>query len=157
MAVDRDALVEPEGTSDDLLARAAGALREITDSGWLLARDSVLERIRRTVRPAPHVTGHHAHGRFTLATPVLVDRLRRAVERSTHVRVLAVLADTGTGTGTELTGVALRLSVPYGESILDAAAATRAAVVAEVRTTLGTPFGPEQVTVDLHVADVHRR
>lgn len=157
MAVDGDASGRPEDQHrdhpDEVVARAAGTLREITDAGWVRARESVLERVRRTLRPAPHVAGRHADGRFTVATSILVDRLRRAVDGSTPARVLDVQVDVGPDA--ELEGVALRLSAAYGSPIGPDAEAARAAVLTEVERTLGTSLGPEQVTVDVHIADVH--
>lgn len=144
MAVDRDPFGHPEDDArdhpDEVVARAAGTLREITDAGWVRAREAVLERVRRTLRPAPHVAGRHAGGRFTVATLVLVDRLRRAVDTATPARVLDVQTDVGPDA--ELAGVALRLSVAYGSPVAPDAAAARAAVLAEVERTLGTPWSP---------------
>jgi uncharacterized alkaline shock family protein YloU len=156
MAVNRDPSGRPEDHDhpDEVVARAAGTLREITDAGWVRAREAVLERVRRTLRPAPHVAGRHADGRFTVATPVLVDRLRRAVDGATPARVLDVQVDVGPDA--ELAGVALRLSVAYGSPIAPDAEAARAAVLAEVERTLGVPLAPARVTVDVHIADVHR-
>lgn len=158
MAVDRDPSGHPEhhpeDRPDELVARAAGTLREITDAGWIRARPGVLERVRRTLRPAPHVAGRHADGRFTVATSVLADLLRRAVDDATPARVLDVLTDVGPDA--ELAGVALRLSVAYGSPVGPDAEAARAAVLAEVERTLGTPLGPDRVTVDVHISDVHR-
>jgi len=155
MAVDRDPSGRPEDHDhpDEVVARAAGTLREITDAGWVRAREAVLERVRRTLRPGPHVAGRSADGRFTVATPVLVDVLRRAVDGATPARVLDVQVDVDPDA--ELAGVALRLSVAYGSPIGPDAAAARSAVLAEVQRTLGTALVPERVTVDVHIADVH--
>ncbi|MBW0253473.1 hypothetical protein [Cellulomonas sp. PS-H5] len=155
MAVDRDPSGRPADHDhpDEVVARAAGTLREITDAGWVRAREAVLERVRRTLRPAPHVAGRHSDGQFTVATPVLVDRLRRAVDGATPARVLDVQVDVGPEV--ELDGVALRLSVAYGSPIGPDAEAARAAVLAEVERTLGVPLEPARVTVDVHIADVH--
>ncbi len=139
---------------DQLLDRAAETLRELTDSGWVRARDTVLDRVRRAVRPSPAVTGQHADGTFTLATPVLTDRIRRTVDATTAARVLDLRPDVDADG--ELLGIALRISVAYGSSVAADADAARAAVVGEVRRTLGTAFDAARVTVDLHVADVHR-
>lgn len=155
MAVDRDPSGGPEGHDhpDEVVARAAGTLREITDAGWVRAREAVLARVRRTLRPAPHVAGRHADGSFTVATPVLVDALRRAVDGATQALVLDIGTDVGPDA--ELAGVALRLSVAYGTPIGPDAEAARAAVLAEVERTLGTPLAPGDVVVDVHIADVH--
>jgi uncharacterized alkaline shock family protein YloU len=146
--------VAVDDPDDALLDRAAETLRELTDSGWVRARDSVLDRVRRAVRPSAAVTGRHADGAFTLATPVLTDRIRRAVDAVTEARVLDLRPEVDADG--ELLGIALRISVAYGSSVAADAESARAAVVAEVRRSLGTEFEAERVTVDLHVADVHR-
>lgn len=158
MAVDRepgDDAGSADSAPDELLARAAGTLREITDDGWVRARSSVLDRVRRTLRPAPHVTGQHAGGTFTVATPVVVDRVRHAVDRATTARVLDVRVEVGAGARLDV--LALRLSVAYGTSVTRTADAARVACAAEVERVLGTPFGPDRVAVDVHIADVHRQ
>ncbi|MGF0115042.1 hypothetical protein ACQFYA_01790 [Promicromonospora sp. Marseille-Q5078] len=161
MAMNREA-AEPgsSGPQDDLLARAAAGMRELTDDGWVRARRSVLARVLSTVRPSAQVVGRHGDGPFVVATSLVVDRVRAALDdpdgevRVTDVRCLIGPADDGGG-APELEGVTVILSVRFGTRIADAAELVRAAAADAVSAALGTDFEQHRVSVDLHVADVH--
>ncbi|GAA4843460.1 hypothetical protein GCM10023221_22040 [Luteimicrobium xylanilyticum] len=140
--------------TDDLLARAASTLRELTDDGWVRARPAVLERTLRVLRGSDSVVGRHADGEFRAATAVLVAEIRRAVDGLTTVRTQRVscsLADGGT-----LEALAVEVSVAYGSSIAAVADDVRTAARRAASETLGVTLQPDQVVVDLVVDDVHR-
>lgn len=141
-------------TNEDLLARAAHSLREITDDGWVQARDSVLARVLRAVRPSPEISGQHEHGTFTLAADILTNRVRAAVDRAVEEVQVADVRCT-VGPRQEVESVVVVLSIRFGARITDVAATTRATTAATVSQTLGTSFRVEDVTLDLHIADVH--
>ncbi|MFI2105310.1 hypothetical protein ACH436_18610 [Isoptericola sp. NPDC019693] len=154
--------VTPDGEHDHVLARAAAGLRELTDEGWVRARASVLDRVLRAVRPSAHVAGRHAGGTFALATALLADRVRAALDDPEgEVRVDDVRCTVGTpGPGAvagELDAVLVVLSVRFGSRLADTAARVRAAAADAVSAALGADFDARRVTVDLHIADVHPR
>jgi hypothetical protein len=141
-------------TNEDLLARAARSLREITDDGWVQARDSVLARVLRAVRPSQEIAGQHEHGTFTLAADILTNRVRAAVDQAIkQVQVTDVRC--AIGPHDQLESVVVVLSIRFGTRITNVAATTRATTAATVSQTLGTSFRTEDVTLDLHIADVH--
>jgi len=152
--------VTSDGDHDHVLARAAEGLRELTDEGWVRARESVLARVLRAVRPSDHVAGRHAGGRFALATPLLVDRVRAALDvPEGEVRVLDVRCVVGPpaqdAVAGELEAVTVVLSVRFGSRIAGTAELARGAAADAVSAALGADFDARLVTVDLHVADVH--
>lgn len=144
----------PERERSDVLARAADSMREITDEGWVQIRDSVLSRVLRTVRPSRHVAGQHEDGAFTVATAILVSRIRAVLEsRDGQVQVL----DVGCAVDAEgrLESVNVTLSIRFGASISQVTARARSTAADVVSRTLGLEFPARQVIVDLHIADVH--
>lgn len=155
MAMTDPADAVPGGApADDLLARAADSLREITDEGWVRARESVLRRVLRTGRPSQRVVGRHDHGTFTVATDVLAHQVRAEVDAAVgEARVTDVRC--AVGPDGELESMVVVLSVRFGARIAGVAAAARTTAARTVVLTLGTPFRVEGVTLDLHVADVH--
>jgi hypothetical protein len=156
MAMSDDTVVpESREPTDDLLDRAAGTLREITDDGWIRARESVLARVLRTVRPSRQIAGRHEHAAFTVTSDLLADQVRATVDAAVpEARTIDVRC--AVGPDDELESVVVVLSVRYGERIADAADTARVVTARAVERTLGTAFRPRDVAVDLHVADVHR-
>ncbi|MFD6135563.1 hypothetical protein [Isoptericola sp. NPDC060257] len=152
--------VTPDGDQDHVLTRAAAGLRELTDEGWVRARESVLARVLRVVRPSAHVAGRHAGGRFALATPLLVARVRAALDDPEgEIRVVDVRCVVGPpaqdAVAGELEAVMIVLSVRFGGRIADIAELARGVAADAVSSALGADFDARLVTVDLHVADVH--
>jgi len=140
-------------TGDGPVERATAAMRELTDDGWVRARPTLVDRLTRALRPSAPVQGRHLFGPFTVRTAVVVARVRTALDRRGDLRTLRVVCDID-GDG-RLTGVAVTVSARFGTRIPGMAPTVRADVARAVADTVGSAFLPAQVTVDLHVADVH--
>ncbi|NIZ92437.1 hypothetical protein [Kineococcus rubinsiae] len=143
-------------SAEEDLARATGLLRAHTDSTWSGVREAVLARAAAAFRPSAPVRGRHALGDFLVASDVVVAQLRTAVDAvpgATAARILCT-----TGEEDVLQQVVVELSVRFGESLHEVAAAVRAAVVAELAVLLGALSpGADGVRADVHVTDVDPR
>lgn len=140
---------------DDLLARAAGTLREHTDAGWVQARASLVAKIRSAVRPSAPVRARHAAGTFFVSGSVLTAVVRHAIEGRTRARPHRITLDTDDDHA--LTEVTVHVGAAFGEALLPLADEVRRVVVAQLRDTLGAPTLPASlVRVDLVVVDVFR-
>lgn len=141
------------GSVDDLLEAAARSLREYSDTGWVRARDTVVTRLVRALRPGQAVRGTHADGSFVVSSHVLVARIEQALLDLPHARVVRIGVETDGDD--HLTGIALALTVEYGHPIAPGAAAARERALAVARETTGVELAPGDVTADVMVADVY--
>ncbi|SEE80652.1 hypothetical protein [Ruania alba] len=137
----------------DLLARAAGELRQLTDDGWVRAERGVLDRVARALRAAPQVRGRHDGGTFLLAGTVLSARVAAEVDRVPGARAFSVHVSTDDGDW--LDGVTVALSVAYGTQISAVSAEARRVAAATATAALGVRVTTDQVVVDVVVEDVH--
>ncbi|QOR70916.1 hypothetical protein IM660_00925 [Ruania alkalisoli] len=140
------------GPPSDLLARAAGELRQLTDDGWVRAEQSVLDRVARALRSARPVRGRHEGGDFFLSSTVLSARVGTRVDsipgvRASSVRIITDDVD-------HLEAVTLAVSVAYGQTIADVGSRARGEAAAAASEALGVQVRTDQVTVDVLVEDV---
>lgn len=141
------------GSVDDLLEAAARSLRESSDTGWVRARDTVVTRLVRALRPGRAVRGSHADGSFVVSSHVLVARIEQALLDLPHARVVRVGVETDDGD--HLSGIVLALTVEYGHPIAPWAAAARERALAVVHETTGIELTAASVAADVMVADVY--
>lgn len=140
-------------TGDEALALATAALRAHTETGWVVVRAAVLDRVRRAFRPADPVVGAHDLGEFVLSGDVLVAQLRPAVDAVPDAAALAISC--ATDDAHHLETVVVDVSAGYGAHLPSLGRDVRRAVLQRLREVLGGAApSAEQVLVDVHVADV---
>ncbi|UFU06678.1 hypothetical protein [Ruania halotolerans] len=149
MEMRRDELEPPS----DLLARAAGELRQLTDDGWVRAERGVLDRVTRALRNAPSVRGVHAGGEFLLSATVLSAQVAERVDTVPDARAFSVHITTDDDD--RLDGLTITLSVAYGAPIGPVSEQARLAAAAAATDALGDEVSGDRVTVDVIVEDVH--
>ncbi|UFU03145.1 hypothetical protein LQF12_00590 [Ruania suaedae] len=137
----------------ELLARAAGELRQLTDDGWVRAEASVLDRVSRALRTVRPVRGRHRSGVFFLSSIVLSARVGARVDviagvRASSVRILTDDAD-------NLDAVTLTVGVAYGRAIAEVSASARRAAASAASEALGVRVSTDQIAVDVVVDDVY--
>ena len=144
---------ETRRPGEDVLDLATAALRAHTESGWVVVRAEVLERVRRAFRPADPVLGRHGAGEFLLNGNVLVTELRPAVDAVPAASALAISC--ATDDEHRLRTVVVDVAAGFGAHLPSVGRAVRVAVLERLREVLGAaaPDGGS-VLVDVHVADV---
>lgn len=140
---------------EQTLALAAAALRAHTETGWVVVRAGILDRVRRAFRPAAPVIGRHEFGEYVLSGDVLVAQLRPALDALPSVSALAISC--ATDDENRLETVVVDVTAGYGVNLPTLGRDVRRAVSHRLRDVLGSA-APEvdQVLVDVHVADVRR-
>lgn len=147
-------MVHGEAGAGREAGRAAASRAEHRDQGEQAEeRDADGDGDRHAARGAVEPRGIHAEGDFTVASTVLVDRIRRALDELEHCAVLRVGLETDDED--DLAGVVLALSVEVPHPIAERSQQARTRTLAAVRAATGVSLDPEVILVDVMVADVH--
>lgn len=139
--------------AEHLLEQATRALRQHTDAGWVELRDDVVAAAVRAFRPAAPVRGRLPDGELRVASTVLVDRVRAALDGLPDAAALRISCTTGPDD--ELDRVVVEVVALYATPLVPLATRVRRQAADAVAATLGLVAPPtSRVHVDVSVQDV---
>ncbi|MEP6854806.1 MAG: hypothetical protein ABJA33_05015 [Pedococcus sp.] len=141
------------GDADDLVARAADALRAHADERWVEISDRVLGRALNVTRRSMPVRAASSGGPVNVSEQVLVAGIRSALDGLSGAAPVDIRISTDEQH--RYTGVFIALAVDYKSAILPVADHARHCVRDVLLTLLGPVSPPVTVTtMQVHVDDV---
>jgi hypothetical protein len=138
---------------DDILGQATQLLRQHTDAGWTAISADILTRALRAFRPSEPVRGRHQLGDFFVASDVIVDRLRQAVDTVPNAAAARITCTTGDRQ--QLVEVTIQIVAAYGNHLLNLAGHVHNAAARRLAEELGE-FAPtaDAIHTHVHIGDV---
>jgi hypothetical protein len=138
---------------DDILGQATRLLRQHTDAGWTAISADILTRAVRAFRPSEPVRGRHQLGDFFVASDVIVDRLRQAVDAVPNAAAARITCTTGDRQ--QLVEVTIQIVAAYGAHLLTLAGHVHDAAARRLAEELGE-FAPmsDAIHTHVHIGDV---